>query len=526
MKKANRSRCNTEKLPLKALIYCRVSSKRQVIEGNGLTSQEQRCRAFAKEKKLEVEKVFLEEGVSGGSLIREQMEKLLLWMDQHEETRYVVIFDDLKRFARGLFAHLTLKKEIMEKRNGILACPNYNFNDSPEGNFIETILAANGQLEREQNQRQVFQKMKSRLEQGLWTFPPPRGYQMKRTSEHGKMLSLSEPDASIIKKALEGFAYNKFNTYQEVADFVNNEYDRLTVPSPRVTDRFAEGIIKNPIYAGIISYPNWDVSPRKGLHEPLISEELYKRNLEKIKSKNRPAIIKNCKEDFPLRGLVYCPLCGKKMTASFPGGARKKWKGRYWCSNKECPLYCKTTRSSVMHQDFLQLLENTKIKEEYLALAKAIIINAWDEKKQDSAQIRKVNQKKEGEMNKQLDELLELKLATASEALKKLLQSRAEKLAAEIDSLEKEESMDLNDEKLGTAVDLMFKMLKNPLLIWNNSNLIEKRTLIYMLFENNLTYDRKSGFGTVKYSDAINVLSSFATTGTPDVEMTGLAPCL
>ena len=31
----------------KALIYCRVSTRRQFNEGSGLTSQQQRCEAYA-----------------------------------------------------------------------------------------------------------------------------------------------------------------------------------------------------------------------------------------------------------------------------------------------------------------------------------------------------------------------------------------------------------------------------------------------------------------------------------------------
>jgi len=51
--------------PIKAVIYCRVSSDRQVREGDGLRSQETRCTEFAKQKGLPVLKVFRDAGVSG-----------------------------------------------------------------------------------------------------------------------------------------------------------------------------------------------------------------------------------------------------------------------------------------------------------------------------------------------------------------------------------------------------------------------------------------------------------------------------
>lgn len=42
----------------RALIYCRVSSIKQRLEGSGLESQEQRCRAYADDKGYVVEAVF------------------------------------------------------------------------------------------------------------------------------------------------------------------------------------------------------------------------------------------------------------------------------------------------------------------------------------------------------------------------------------------------------------------------------------------------------------------------------------
>ena len=47
-----------------AVIYCRVSSTKQRVEGSGLESQEQRCRAYADDKGYEVEAVFPDDGLS------------------------------------------------------------------------------------------------------------------------------------------------------------------------------------------------------------------------------------------------------------------------------------------------------------------------------------------------------------------------------------------------------------------------------------------------------------------------------
>lgn len=42
----------------KAVIYCRVSSVRQKVDGSGLASQEHRCREYAESKGYDVAAVF------------------------------------------------------------------------------------------------------------------------------------------------------------------------------------------------------------------------------------------------------------------------------------------------------------------------------------------------------------------------------------------------------------------------------------------------------------------------------------
>ena len=52
-----------------------------------------------------------------------------------------------------------------------------------------------GQLERKQNQRQVCQKMKARIEKGYWTFAVSLGLTYEKDKEHGKILVPKQPDA-------------------------------------------------------------------------------------------------------------------------------------------------------------------------------------------------------------------------------------------------------------------------------------------------------------------------------------------
>ena len=65
-----------------ALIYCRVSSTKQRLQGSGLESQEQRCRVYADEKGYAVEAVFPDDVSGGGDFMRRPgMVALLSYLD-------------------------------------------------------------------------------------------------------------------------------------------------------------------------------------------------------------------------------------------------------------------------------------------------------------------------------------------------------------------------------------------------------------------------------------------------------------
>jgi site-specific DNA recombinase len=258
------------------LIYCRVSDTKQKTEGHGLDSQEHRCRQYAAMQGYAVEQVFADDFTGGGDfMLRPGMVALLNHLDRHAKTSYVVLFDDLKRFARDREFHFKLRDELA-LRHAKVECLNFRFEDTPEGEFIETIFAAQGQLERKQNCRQVIQKMKARMEQGYTVFKTPVGYTFKKVSGHDKLPVRDEPTASVIQQALEGYATGRYETQVEVQRFLESQpaYPQKDTQS-RVRPSRVNEILVNPFYAGYVEHQPWNVSLRKGQHEGLITLEAF-----------------------------------------------------------------------------------------------------------------------------------------------------------------------------------------------------------------------------------------------------------
>ena len=227
----------------KAIIYCRVSSERQKNEGHGLESQEHRCREYASQKNYLVEHVFRDSFTGGGDFARRPaMSEMVEYLDSKPYNSYIVIFDDIKRLARDTEQHLKLR-QLFQRRGVKVECPNFVFDDSPEGKYVETIMAATAELERQQNRRQVLQKMKARLEAGYWCFPDlPIGYEFKKDPVHGK-IPVSNEKAEIIKEALEGYASGRFQDKVDVQRFLQSKDIKDGKPVyPEFVSRFLQKI--------------------------------------------------------------------------------------------------------------------------------------------------------------------------------------------------------------------------------------------------------------------------------------------
>lgn len=334
----------------KAVIYCRVSAKSQESEGNGLDSQEHRCRLHADSKNYHTIAVFPDTISGGGDFMkRPGMVALLSFLDAQPEERFVVIFDDLKRFARDTRFHLDLR-EAFRRRGAQIECLNFKFDESPEGEFIETIMAAQGALERKQNGRQVAQKMKARMQSGYWTHNAPAGYRFEAVKGRGKMLMFDGLLATIVRDAFEGYAMGRFQTQAEVKRFFESfpEFPRNrkgVITQQRVVD-----ILTQPLYTGYICSETYDISWLKGHHEPLITVETFEKVQARRAGVAYAPLRKNVGDDFALRGIAVCADCGVPFRSSWSKGRGKSY-AYYLCQTKTCESYGKSIPREKLEDD-------------------------------------------------------------------------------------------------------------------------------------------------------------------------------
>ncbi len=508
----------------KALLYCRVSSTKQKTHGHGLDSQELRCRQYANDQGYEMAGVFPDDASGGGDFMaRPGMVALLRYLDANPLEQFVVIFDDLKRFARDTAFHLKLR-EALTLRGASVECLNFKFEDTPEGRFIETILAAQGELERRQNRRQVIQKMRARTMAGYYCQRHPVGYVYQKQAEHGRILTPKEPEASIIREALEGYACGRFETAAEVARFLGGYPSIVKTRTGSVRRQMATDILKRPIYAGYIHYPNWGVEMLKGKHEALISLEIWHAIQERLEGRKNITARSDIREDFPLRNYVACAHCGNAYTSSWSKG-RSRHYGYYTCQTDGCTFKNKSIRKESIEGDFAALIRRMQPAPALFRAAKAMFADIWNARASNETIRRQELRQELSGIERKISNLVERVIGTQSDALITAYEGEIKKLELRKAVLTEQSQTALKplksfDQAFGTAMEFLGK----PWRIWEQGSFAQRRVLLRLALPNALQYDKEHGFSNHDLALPFKALEDLCTQNLGLVPRRGLEP--
>ncbi len=511
----------------KALIYCRVSSKKQAIEGSGLDSQEHRCRQYAEREGYEVEAVFPDDVSGGGDFMnRPGMVALLSYLAAKPRTQFVVIFDDLKRFSRDLEFHWQLRRKF-ETYGAKIECLNFKLDDTPDGRFVESMLAASGQLEREQNGRQTIQKTRARIEKGYWAFQAPIGYKYEKVDPHGKLLVRNEPLASIIQEALEGFASGRFTAQTEVQRFFESQpaFPKCIKDKGLVRMERTSSILRNMIYAGYVESPKWEITARKGHHEALISLATHKKIQDRIAGAVKVAPWrKDVSNDFPLRGFISCADCGLALTAGWSKGRTKHY-AYYHCHKRGCPSFQKTTPKARLEGQFEDMLKRLQPTQGLFRVAAAMFAKAWDARSAQVVQTGQALKKDVARLEKEMEALLDRLVVADTPAVITAYEKRIAKLGEEKAlTVERAENLAPSREQFCRMFEPAMMFLANPWKLWDSGDMNLRRLVLRLTFAERLQHCRETGLRTAEITMPFKALASLKTSKCEMVPPDGIEP--
>lgn len=510
--------------PAKALIYCRVSSPRQLKEGHGLASQETRCREYARHKGYEVVEVFRDEGVSGGMIDRPGMQAMLAFLRKHGAiSSHIVIIDDISRLARGLQAHIELRAAI-GRAGGKLESPSIEFGEDSDSVLVENLLASVSQHQRQKNAEQVKNRMRARFMNGYWISCPPVGYRYEKVADHGKMLVPDEPKASLLREVLEGFASGRFESQMEVKRYLERFPNFLGKRASAIHLQKIRALLERPIYAGYMDAPKWGLSLVQGKHRPLISFETHKRILERLRQPDRAPIRKDTREDFPLRGIVTCACCERPMTAAWSKGHGGRY-AYYFCQTKGCEQGRKSIRREKLEGEFETILNHLRPSEPVMATLHGMVretcaarSRAVDEQIHALKTDLSAVQRKSAQVMERLLSADNPDLIAAYEEQVRTLHAR------KVDLLEKlgNPPRPLADFEQTYRTALAF--VANPRKLWDSGNLAARRTAPKLIFGGRVPYHRNTGYRTGGIAHPFRALTLIQNGKYDMVPQTGLEP--
>ncbi|GAA6176971.1 recombinase family protein [Sulfitobacter pacificus] len=495
--------------PTKAVIYTRVSGAKQVREGDGLASQENRCREYATYKDYDVAEVFSDD-MSGKFERRPAMDRMLAFLRLHPKDSVVVIIDDISRFARNVQAHIKLR-ETLTDAGGILESPSIEFGEDSDSRLVEHMLASVAQHQREKNAEQTSNRMKGRMMNGYSVFAAPVGYTYKKRGEHGKILVRDEPVASILQEALEGYATRRFETQAEVKRFLETQPEfPKDLPNGQIRQWKVCKILNRVIYAGYIEHEPWGITRREGHHEPIISLETFEAIQDRKNDKSVAATRKDINEDFPLRGFVTCACCDQPMTACWSKSCTGKRYAYYWCQQRGCSMYRKSIARAKIEGAFEDTLQAMQPSENLLNIVTAMLKHVWQVRLDQQGSQKSTLQKQIKDVDKQISGMLDKIVDSKSAAVVSAFEQRIEKLETEKLLLIEKQSQKANPKRSFDEIfELTTKFLASPWYLYKNGSLTAKRMVLRLAFKAPMAYHRESGFRTPQPSDIFTFFDDF-----------------
>ena len=492
----------------KAVIYCRVSGAKQVREGDGLASQETRCREYATYKDYDVVEV-ISDDMSGKFARRPAMDRMLAFLRLHSKNSVVVIIDDISRFARDVQAHIALR-ETLADAGGILESPSIEFGEHSDSRLVEHMLVSVAQHQREKNAEQTSNRMKGRMLNGYSVFAAPIGYRYEKKGSPGKLLVRDEPLASIIQEGLEGYASGRFTSQAEVKRFFEAQPAfPKDLPNEQIRQQKVSDILNRVIYAGYIEHEPWGVPRRKGHHEPLISLATYEAIQDRKTARAIAPARNDLHQDFPLRGFVNCASCDKPMTAAWSTSRNGTRHPYYFCQTKGCEYTRKSIRRADLEGAFEAELQSLQPSRNLFSIVTAMLKQAWDMRLDQQGQQRAHLAKQSKALDKQIETTLDKIIHASSPTVIAAFEKRIEELERQKLLLDEKGAQLLAPKRsFAEVIEPALGFFSNPWNLYQNGSFAVKRLVLKAAFKGPLAYDQKTGHRTAQPTDIFQIFGT------------------
>ena len=488
----------------KAIFYIRVSTDEQAKFGYSIDMQQNQCFNFAEKSGFICDKIFIDDGYTAKNTNRPNLKNMFEYCKKKKDI-YALIVWRLDRLCRNTDDYIMTFKPMFEKSGMlILSVTENNDIDNPYGRYMRNLQINNAELESNLISIRTVANLKEKAKQGYSPVAvPPVGY--KRVKIDKKNICVIDTEkAFYVKKIIEMYATGLYSYAVLAKRMATEGFIHNKKPC---TTKLVENILNNNLlfYTGDFMFSG---ERYKGLHEPLISKELY---LKIIKMKETKANPKTQKHDFLYRGLLQCEKSGRLLTAEVHKGAHNSGVYVYYRCPKSCKMSCENCAKKNIKEDVIDiaikeaLTSITLTDEQYKNLKEDFKIllhlqNKYDENKkiQVEGQITKLRTRINNLYEDKLDHVISEDVYFSH---KQKWESKLDELNIELVALNK------SNQELINRLEKLSEPLKNLYSSYLQLEDEKKRKLLKLLCPN-LFYNGSNVIITIK--SAFTALFKFA----------------
>ncbi len=307
------------------IIYARVSTDEQAEKGYSLPAQVARVQSFCQTKNYNIVRIVQEDYTAWKGFDRPAYNELKNFIRKFDVKVDYILFTQWSRFSREATASLNELARLKKCGIEANAVEQWIEFSVPEAKFPLSYYLMAPQVENERLSLRVKVAIRQGLKEGRWMRKAPFGYLNDKINK----LIIPHPTNSRIVQ----FCFDKFGE----GIYSGEEVRRMGKERGlKLTKQAFLNLLKNPVYIGRISIPATDdesATIQRGLHDGLISEELFNKVQKILRGKKKSYKGNSKSERLPLKGHLICPKCGKIMTGSGSRG-RKLIYHYYHCQRK------------------------------------------------------------------------------------------------------------------------------------------------------------------------------------------------
>jgi len=297
-----------EEIPLKYCLYARKSTEGDEKQALSIDSQIKEMKQIAERENLIITEVRKESHSAKESGTRPVFNEILKDIDQGLFNAIITWAPD--RLSRNAGDLGQLVDRIDQKKLLGIKTFGQTFTDSPSDKFLLMILCSQAKLENDNKSINVKRGLRTRCEMGLWPAIPPTGYR-KPDKRIAKCEVEQDPErAHVIKQIFEKIGYDKWSG-RRVQIWLKHELDFKTQKGNHLSAGNIFKILNNTFYYGRFEFPQGGGVWYDGMHDPIITKELFDLARSSIKSQ----VIKSYGKEFAFTRMIKCGLCGSGVTA-------------------------------------------------------------------------------------------------------------------------------------------------------------------------------------------------------------------